>query len=1346
MPGSRRRWLVRAGVGLAVLAVTIVAAWSWLVPALIARAIAAELGETVTFRSWWIDGRSSGVTGLSVRERGPTSPVWLTVPRVTTDLSLGKVVRGRLRPGRVTLEAPIAVVRLDRQGEWLGRPGGLGKAAAVDPPVLVAQGARVSVRQEGRPAMDVSHLTARLAPDGDALSLAARSSDPVWGPIQVLGKLGPDLVTGHLEMRSGRPIALTPERVATLPFVPPEVWREVSPDGEVDVRLALDLGRFPDGRAARVRIELGLRGATVHSRSLGLAATGTSGTIVVDDALVTLEKTAGQAVGGTVRAQGTLDFGKVPNVFDVDLDLTSVDVADTPSTWQLDELGVTGRLTGHARLHAVLRPETVDLSGSTGHAVVEEGTIQGIPFQSMRLGMSAQGRDLRYDSPHPDDPRSGRGTARERSSGPDGGAPRRGRWSAPAAVVLVGLQTPAPGPPDSPPKVTLPRSLTTHLVLADVEVAELVARLETLLGFPFPLPITGKLSLEADATVPLGQLRDVREYAFHGDLTIKGASVFRVDVGRLSARIDLADGALELTDLRGRLVDLPDGGPRNPPGVAEEAVPAEGPLPAGTFRGTLHAAVDPPGQLTARFEGKDLPVGELAAPALPRPTPLSGLASLDFEARADLKAARDPAAWTASGHASSQRVTHDDARLDQLALRFVVAAGKLEVKELTARLEGQPLEADFHVGLAPPHTFDGHLDVTSWDLARLLAWRPGHVSAPVGGTCSIHAKATGTLRPRRVEAEGQGRLEAFTAGPFAVGDVPFDWMTQADDVVVSVTDAHPFGGTVSARALVPTSPGRPVTGTVKLTEIDTARLAASVPNAQLALAGKASGTLDLSVPADASRLVVSGQLAAPDLSVQGIPAENVRLTLTARRGAIDYEISAASLGGTVELKGGLPLSAREGDLRAEGALRAVGFRFEPLWKARGTVGAIADLSGRGAFDANVRNVFEGPEAGLYTHGIVEFRDLAWRGQTLGRVRATVAGTPDVWRADPIDGELLGGLVSGFFWANPAVGEGGGIARAGYELRVDRAQVETVLGLVPGLPGPAEGAGSLRIQGTGGPSWQANAELLVPNARVAGLDLTELRIPAELILPGGNDPGTVRVRQWTARLAGGQFRGDATFRIGTDRAFDSNLTLANLDLEPVARAYSTGPDPATGRVSGRITLAGPDPATTDRYRGKVDLELTDASIVSLPVFREIDRFLGASRGGLFEQGHLTGTVAGGHLVVEPLTLQGRLAQVHGTGTVGLDGRLDLEVLVSTNQLIPQTGQALLALVPGLGNAEARGQQAYLSVANFLSNRLLKLRVTGTMKEPSVSLDPSITLANTAVSFFAGVLKLPLGLIK
>ena len=106
----------------------------------------------------------------------------------------------------------------------------------------------------------------------------------------------------------------------------------------------------------------------------------------------------------------------------------------------------------------------------------------------------------------------------------------------------------------------------------------------------------------------------------------------------------------------------------------------------------------------------------------------------------------------------------------------------------------------------------------------------------------------------------------------------------------------------------------------------------------------------------------------------------------------------------------------------------------------------------------------------------------------------------------------------------------------------------------------------------------------------------------------------------------------------------------------------------------------------------------------------------------------------------------VAQLHATGTVGFDEQLNLDVLINTNQIIPQTGQALVRIIPGLSEVVGRNEQASLRFANFLSTRLLKLRVGGTVRNPTVNADPGIVVADTAVNFFASVLKLPFGLLK
>jgi translocation and assembly module TamB len=1367
MPLRRRsKLLIGAGVGVVATLFAIAAGRAWVVPALIARAVGGRLGGEAEFQSWWLNGRSAGVVGLVVRERPGSkanSAPWLTAELVTTDLSLGKVVRGVLSPGRVVLKAPSVTLRFDERGELLTRLGRLSGegATAGKLPVVIAEGAQVTIHQEGRPEMVVNRVTARLGPEGDAVMVAARSGDADWGPCEAIGRFSPDFATGRLDLKTLSEIRFTPARVASIPFVPPEVWEHVRPDGDVGVALTVERGRFEDNHSTRVRAEIALKATKVTSPTLDLTLTGATGRVIVDGARVTLDKVAGRSIGGRVVGNGTLDFRRSPAVFDVALDLDKVNVADTPSRWQLDEAGVTGLLTGKVKLHAVVGDGSVDLSGTTGTAVVEGGTLAGIPVKSLSLSMTASGDDLRYSKPG------------EKSSGLLGP-------SGPFTAILFGLQPPvtkgASTPPpvqgqtkDEPakPLIQLPKSLSTRIELEDVNLGQLIARAEALLGFPFPLPITGRLSMKADATIPIGRLHEIKGYAFHGDVTLAGASIYRVDVGRVSARVDLQDGVLVLSDLRGKLVDRPSGGPDNPPAPTDSAaVPASGPLPAGGFRGTLRAEIDPPGKFSAHFEGNDLPLGELLAPALPRPTPLSGLATATVSAEADLHDARDPSAWTVTASATSRQIHYKDATLDGIAARFDLTHGRLTVPELTATMGGRPLSARLGLDLKPPQAFSARVDVTGWDVSDVLAWVPNvRTPSAFDGTITARAGAEGTLSPRAVQTQGEGRFDRLQAGPVTLGDVPFGWSTKGDTVVVTVADARPFGGRASGEATVPLTAGKPVTGAVNVSGIDTAKLSASIPGGGLKLSGTASGRADFTIPPDASKLEAHVGLSAPDLTVQGVPAERVHATVRAVGGLVNYEVTADSLGGKVRFKGDIPLGQASPPVRREanGELQAVDFRLERGWASQRITGALAKLAGRGAIDANVRFMLGGPEPGPYVHGVAELRDLRWESHELGRLRGIVAATPTVWRIDPLTGELFGGAVSGNVWGtspSPAAKavNGAGAAEAevqvrvgaeaphrqfGFELRVDRASLKSAFAFIPVLGRQLDGFGALRCAGTFGETLHATADFTVARARMAGLPLTELRIPAELATPGGNGSGVLHVRRWSARFAGGQIRGDASFRVGSDHSFRSEAVLTDVDLESIARIYTEARRPASGQVSGKVTVGGSDPSQTKTYRGKVDLALNDASVFALPVFREIDKLLGSARGGLFEEGHLSGTIAGRQIIVDPLTMEGRLAQMHASGTVGFDGQLNLVVLVNTNEIISQTGQALVAAIPGL---RGRNRGASLQVANYLSNRLLKFRVSGTVRNPSVSIDPAIAVAEGAVGFFGGVLKLPLELIR
>jgi translocation and assembly module TamB len=291
-----------------------------------------------------------------------------------------------------------------------------------------------------------------------------------------------------------------------------------------------------------------------------------------------------------------------------------------------------------------------------------------------------------------------------------------------------------------------------------------------------------------------------------------------------------------------------------------------------------------------------------------------------------------------------------------------------------------------------------------------------------------------------------------------------------------------------------------------------------------------------------------------------------------------------------------------------------------------------------------------------------------------------------------------------------------------------------------------GDAALTLNGTLDEVLRARGQVEVSRGTLFRLPVANLRAPANLLYTPATSRGSLVVPDWSTRLAGGRVQGNARFQVGLDRSFQADLRLESLDLETIVRSLSDVRRPASGKINGRIQLQGTNPDDPRALRGRAVLDLDDASVVELPIFREIDRFLGSSRGGLFEDGDMIATVAHGQIMIDPLTLEGRAVQLHMTGTVNFDTRLELEVLVNTRELIPQTGQALIGLIPGLGDAIGRRDQAIVQVGNFLSNRLLKFRVTGTLDSPSVNIDPAVAVSTAAVGFFAGVLKLPIGILR
>ena len=253
--------------------------------------------------------------------------------------------------------------------------------------------------------------------------------------------------------------------------------------------------------------------------------------------------------------------------------------------------------------------------------------------------------------------------------------------------------------------------------MKQVELKHAIARVETPDRPRAALarsPVSGLLDLDARIRLPLGGLDDLAAYEGHGTADVAGALIGGLDVGRVRARLDLSEGILQVTELRGRIVDRPEGGGRPSP---TEPPPAEGPLPRGGFRGRVRAELVGDHGLDVEMEGVELPVAELlnvspemvppSAPPTPRGLPIDGRLTIRASARAKGRDSWDPRTWTLSGRAEMPEVSYRTIVVKDVSTDLAIERGRLVLSGMSGRLGDASLKGRIGLDLAEPWSYDG---------------------------------------------------------------------------------------------------------------------------------------------------------------------------------------------------------------------------------------------------------------------------------------------------------------------------------------------------------------------------------------------------------------------------------------------------------------------------------------------------------------------------------------------------------------------------------------------------------------------------------------------------------------
>jgi hypothetical protein len=1282
----------------------------------------------------------STLSGLQLYEadgQRPDTP-WLTVQNVRTDLSLFDVVRGDTSPERVELTGAAVDLRFDEDGHLLTRLPRV-KPTGKPFPQLALHNARLTLDQQGRPPMVIQGVDAEGSDEGGTLSFHGTVKDPYWGDWTVEGSF--KATEGQVLLNLHTPHThVTQKNLKELPFVSPSVWQQVEIEGDTPVDLAL---RFTVGESgARYRLELEPKNTTVDVTSIKLHAEQASGKVIVEDRLVQLRDVKGRTAGGDiVLPSADLDFRKT--TYDLRFDkirVSDVDLHKLPTTWNIPKpLQGPLRLTGEAELRVQIQNGKAHTTGE-GDGVVEYVFLNA--KREMGIHLRADGQRFHFfprskgvfqlftPSQRPPVLAEEQDNSAEEQQEPAGPHP----LAQPLGRATEGLRrltggalnfgTRGMAQVNRSTKGLPPGEMTSYLeastTLKDVDLEQLISAFELKL----PFTVAGKVTVTVQFAIPIDTPNDYRAYKMRGTAESPDLSIAGVGMKQVTAKVRYEDGVLTLTELKGRFPDS-----------------------AGSLDSEGKMQLFPSGELTLKLNLEKVPLSRALA-LLPGATDKAeGAVSGRIEARVPANKLRDPKAWEASATLQSDRLAVYGVALTKVRLPLTVKDGVARVPDLEAELEGGRVTGGAELTLTGDYPYQGRLTMKDADLTALERLSP-NVRPPVSvkGRATVTADLQGKLSPLKFAASGTASASELSVADVLVDSVVFKWSLEENRIRVTDISAKLYQGTITGTATVPLKETVAGEADLKIDGVDAQRLVKALGVVPVKIEGRVSGTaggtLTGAAPNKPRELTTKVELAAPKMRVQGVAAEKVRGHVTYRPGGGDYRLEGDALGGKFELQGKLPPPREQPapPKEPEGRLRIEGVRLSRLAEATG-IEMLSSLSGR--FDLDLPFNYERPDRRPVGTGRFTIRDVRWAGtELLDSIRGDLRLTGTALQLRDVSGDLGDGtlrLTVNYNLKDPD--------RSWFNLQIERVDAGVLL--TPLLTGrappatsqpvdatatPIQGALDIQLRGNLGREWRAHGNIALTRGKLFGTEISEVRLPISLSYNPSEGSGQFDFADNTAQLARGRVQGKATLRWGDGLRLEGGVRFFDVDMPTLLR--SAGPEVskiAEGRMTGRLDFGGENIRSVADLTAKLDASFSQAQPLQLPVLDVVARYVAPGQSTMsFPKGDVQATLARGVVRVRRLTMSNSALQMIVEGTVNLSGRLDLDVTANTGAA--GLAAALLPLrVPAVGPIPGT---TIAQASTLLAARTIHLRVTGTVRNPSVQIDAVRLLTEEAVRFFAG----------
>ncbi|MCS7166388.1 MAG: AsmA-like C-terminal region-containing protein [Gemmatales bacterium] len=248
----------------------------------------------------------------------------------------------------------------------------------------------------------------------------------------------------------------------------------------------------------------------------------------------------------------------------------------------------------------------------------------------------------------------------------------------------------------------------------------------------------------------------------------------------------------------------------------------------------------------------------------------------------------------------------------------------------------------------------------------------------------------------------------------------------------------------------------------------------------------------------------------------------------------------------------------------------------------------------------------------------------------------------------------------------------------------------------------EATGYVALQGTWQPGrLKALGQVQLQEVNVLGLPLREVASAMQIREDSVYFPGI------RGKLFGGQIFGPLRYDFAPRREFRLDLTVAQVDLQALARQSLGRHGQAQGKVQGRIIVSG-QPGDWRTLTGRGSLSITDGHIYDLPPFLNLLNLLAGQlpNDAVFHEVQTRFTLEGQRVHFSRIEFLGNALTLRGQGSMRVDGQeLDLEMYALL------WGRSLPLLPPGIDR-----------IPPLISRQLWKIYMRGSLDQVVITREP------------------------